>query len=136
MADSHCDCCKGATLAVPDESRRLIKTLFSILYKPSTSNSFQSLSSILLKRDFQIRLGLLPHPEHCVLHPDIIRSIKTSWLCKWADHPIIRDIPWIFWPRTFLAQLEFKKSLRQNKNGNELKDSSSPSSENLRNGLV
>lgn len=41
-----------------DEPRKLIETSFSISYNLSTSNSFQSLSSMLLKQDFQIRLGL------------------------------------------------------------------------------
>lgn len=38
-----------------------------------------------------------------------------------AEHPIIRDILGMFWPCTFPALLEFKRSLRQNKNGTDCK---------------
>lgn len=61
---------------------------------------------------------------------------KLPGCANWAEHPIIRDILGIFWPCTFLAQLEFKKSLKQNKHGNEPKESSPLCSGNLRNGLI
>lgn len=49
----HSLCC-----SVLDEPRKLIEISFSISYTLSTSNSFQSLLSMLRKQDFQIWLGL------------------------------------------------------------------------------
>lgn len=33
---------------------------------------------------------------------------KLPGCASWAEHPIVRDILWVFCPCTFLAQLEFK----------------------------